>query len=63
MPVAAYLITGGFESADFRAEIERYFSGITVKDISMDNIVKGVDPSIDTFSGAAGAALMGDNNS
>jgi len=45
------------------AEIERHFGGITVKHISMDNIVKDVDPSIDTFSGAAGAALMGDNNS
>ena len=63
MPVAAYLITGGFESAGFMAEIERHFGGITVKHISMDNIVKDVDPSIDTFSGAAGAALMGDNNS
>ena len=63
MPGAAYLITGGFESAGFMAEIERHFGGITVKHISMDNIVKDVDPSIDTFSGAAGAALMGDNNS
>ena len=63
MPVAAYLIAGGFESAGFRAEIERHFGGITVKHISMDNIVKGVAPSMDIFSGAAGAALRDDNNS
>ena len=57
MPARLYLVDNGYEPMDLKANMEAYFGGIDIKPIGLSDVIKGVNGSMNIFSGAAGVAL------
>lgn len=57
MPAEIYLVNLRLGLADLKADLERQLGNISLKLLNMADMVKGVNASMNIFSGAAGAAL------
>ena len=61
MPAEIYLVNLRLGLADLKADLERQLGNIDLKLLNMADMVKGVNASMNIFSGAAGAALKAEN--
>lgn len=61
MPARIYLVDNGLEAVQLKTDMEMYFGGIEIQPIGLSDAIKGVNGSMNVFSGAAGAALNREN--